>query len=91
MGTDERLTSASISFTKALLVTRGRLDGTAPSSQSVGGASVTDNKDALAAQLRADGEQDLTDYIAAIKGEVSDIELDPTRVDAVPYRSRRWA
>lgn len=89
IGTDERLVSASISFTSAAIVTRGRLDGTAPSSQSVGGASVSDNKDSLAAQLKAEGEQAVSDYIAAVRGDGS--ELDHTRVDAVPYRSQRWA
>lgn len=86
LGTDERLVSASISFTTAAIVTRGRLDGTAPSSQSVGGASASDNKDSLAAQLKAEGEQAVSDYIAAAKGTLSEIELDTTRADARPCR-----
>lgn len=80
LGTADELVSASIALTKAGLITRLRIDGTGPSSQSVGGASTNDNKDNIVAQLKQEAELSVSAYIAGIKGGDGS-EFDPTRAD----------
>lgn len=84
MGTADELTAASIALTTAAVITRQRIDGSSPSSVSVGGASMSDDKDALVAQLTREAEELLTSYISGLRGDM--IDPDPTRVDARPCR-----
>lgn len=84
MSTADELTAASIALTTAAVITRQRIDGSSPSSVSVGGASMSDNKDALVAQLTREAEELLTSYISGLRGDM--IDPDPTRVDAGPCR-----
>lgn len=81
----DELTTASIALTASRLVTRLRLDGTRPSSLSVGGLSMSDNNDNLTAQLLAEAERSIAAYVS---NSMSTVEPDPTRADA--DMSGRW-
>lgn len=55
--------AASIEFSIAGIITRHRMDGTMPSSITLGGLSMSDNLDALISLHRANGMRFVQDYI----------------------------
>lgn len=79
------LAAASLALTISAIVTRQRIDGSAPSSVSVGGASVNEDKGAMVRQLHDEAERIIETYIEA-RGTPPRVDLvpDPTRSDAGP-------
>ncbi len=58
------ITEASLSLSISMLLTRMRIDGTKPSSLSIGGLSMSDNIDGAIAALEAKAAQLIESYVA---------------------------
>lgn len=65
---DDTLTSASIAFTKAQVLMRKRLDGSRPSSISVGGVSRSDTNDKMIDTLEGEGIALIAQYLSDVNG-----------------------
>lgn len=82
----DELTTASIALTMSRLVTRLRMDGTRPSSVTIGGISQSDSNDNIVQQHEREADSAIAAFIAGARGDGGD--LDPRREDS--NISERW-